>query len=178
MSAELKLAGPTLKRHKSAQDLGTPWEFIRALEKKFGKLTWDLACTLENKKAPYGLHYPEYDAFENSWHDLTSIRQPVADYAGIDRKLLYLNPPFDPITPWVQKCAVEVQLGAEILLLAQASIDSNWFWNYVQPFATVYAIDRIKFEGEKHVYPKPLMLCHYCANPSPVLQRWRWKAEL
>jgi len=164
-----------MKRHKSAQDLGTPWEFIYAVEHKFGKLTWDLACTLENKKAPYGLHYPEWDALNNSWHDLTSIKEPMAKFAGIYRKLLWLNPPFDPITPWVRKCAEEVQLGAEIFLLAQASVDSNWFWNYVQPYATVYTLDRITFMGQRYVYPKPLMLAHYCQSPTKELQRWRWK---
>lgn len=162
--------GPTIKRHKSKQDLETPWEFIRAVENKFGKLVVDLACTRENCKASVGVYYPEYDSLSPMmhWSNWAVTQSRIGGRA-------WLNPPFDPIRPWVEKCAVESQKGAEILLLSQASIDSSWFWDYVQPFATVYAIDRIKFVGQDHVYPKPLMLSHYCINPSRELQRWRWK---
>lgn len=165
--------GPTIKRGKSRQDLGTPPEFIAAVEHKFRKLEWDLACTVDNMKAVRGYTYPECDALLQPWHE---IRQMLR-YEDSQQPLLWLNPPFDPITPWVKKCSEEVQLGAEILLLAAASIDSNWFWKYVQPFATVYCIDRIKFVGQLHVYPKPLMLCHYSANSSRQLLRWRWTTE-
>ena len=165
-----KAAGPTTKRHRSAQDLETPWEFIKAVTKKFGEPTWDLAATSSNSKADFW--YGPESAFSTDslimrWHEIQNVGKPT---------LLWLNPQFDPIRPWVEKCATESQLGAEILLLAQASIDSNWFEDYVWPYATVYAIKpRLRFVGHKDCYPKPLMLCHYCAVPNRELQIWRWK---
>ena len=166
------ILGPTMKRHQSAQDLETPDEFIHAVERKFALFSWDLACRTENCKAPQGITYPHADSLQVDWHKL---RNPFDSRL---KALLWLNPPFDPITPWVQKCTAESQLGAEILLLSQASVDSNWFWSYVYPYATVYTIDRIRFVGQQHVYPKPLILSHYApGNGFNPLRRWRWKED-
>lgn len=169
-AAETPTLGPTMKRHKSAQDLETPNEFIRAVQHKFGLLSWDLACNTNNSKAP-ALITSSDDSLVVVWSELESVYMEK-------RTLLWLNPPFDPITPWVRKCAEESQRGAEILLLSQASIDSNWFWSYVYPHATVYTLDRIKFVGQDHVYPKPLILSHYHSGAGhEPLRRWRWKEE-
>jgi hypothetical protein len=162
VSAILKLAGPTIKRGKSVQVVATPWEFVRAAEKKFGPLAWDLAATAENAKAPNFIT-PEMDTFTQDWGKL------------LDGGLGWLNPEFDPMTVWVEYCARQQRRGAEFLVLTPASIGANWFWDYVKPFATVYSVGRMKFEGHKDPYPKDLLLNHYTQNPSHELQRWRWK---
>lgn len=182
---ELILTGPSVKRFQSEQAVATPWEFIRAVEKKFGPIAWDLAATIGNAKAANFIT-PEMDTFKQDWAKL------------LNGRLGWLNPEFDPMVKSVSKCSYEARKGATFLLLSPASISTNWFWDHVQPFATVYSITpRICFEGSHNVfpkghlragerkcdqwcvgccpYPKDLMLSHYCANPSHELQRWKWK---
>lgn len=182
---QLTLTGPSVKRFQSEQVVSTPWEFIRAVELKFGLIAADLAATTENAKA---LRYitPETNTFTVDW-----VR-------FLDGGLGWLNPEFDPMVVSVRKCSLEQKRGAEFLLLSPASISTNWFWDHVQPYATVYSLTpRICFEGTHNVRPKnhpqagqrycdescpgcapyikDLMLSHYCATPSHELQRWKWK---
>lgn len=182
---QLKLTGPSVKRYESEQCVSTPWEFIRAVEKRFGPIAVDLAATAENAKAPRFIT-PEIDTFTQDWTE------------WLQGGLGWLNPEFDPMVVSVRKCAIEQQRGAEFLLLSPASVSTNWFWDHVQPFATVYSITpRICFDGTHNVrpknhpnagqrycaadcpgcapYPKDLMVSHYRANPSHELQRWKWK---
>lgn len=156
--------GPTIARHKSVQEVSTPWPFIDAVISKFGLISWDLAASLENCKAEYaGHHYSkETDALIRDWHAL--------------KGLLWLNPPYANIGPWARKCADESAKGAEILLLVPGSVGSKWFWDYVYTYSTVYCLSpRISFDG-KHPYPKDLILCHYGPNRHTPqhLQLWRW----
>lgn len=183
---QLNLTGPSVKRFESEQVVGTPWAFIRAVEKKFRPLSIDLAATTENAKCERFIT-PEQDTFKYNWAKL------------LNGGLGWLNPEFDPMVLWVEKCAREQQRKAEFLALAPASVSTNWFWDYVKPYATTYCLTpRICFIGshvlypKKHPragerkcadpncegcqpYPKDLMLSHYCENPSGELQRWRWK---
>lgn len=179
------VTGPSVKRGQSEQVVSTPWEFIRAVERKFGVLAWDLAATNENAKARRWIT-PEQDTFKQNWAEL------------LDGGLGWLNPEFDPMVVSVRKCALEQRRGAKLLALGPASISTNWFWDHVQPYASVYCITpRICFEGSHNVfpkghpregqrkcdlscmgccpYPKDLMLSHYCAKPNHELQRWKWK---
>lgn len=159
---QLKLVGPTMNRSKSLQIVGTPWQFIEAVERKFGRLAWDLAATRDNAKAPRFIT-PEEDTFKQNWAKLLA--------GGLG----WLNPEFDPLPKWLSKCVNEQQRGAEFLVITPASVGANWFWRFVKPFATSYSIGRIQFEGHSGSYPKDLLLNHYRDNPSPILQRWRWK---
>lgn len=61
------VTGASLNRGRSKQDYGTPWDFIRAVEAKWGPMVHDLASTRENAKAPSGYYYPEVDAIQRSW---------------------------------------------------------------------------------------------------------------
>lgn len=153
--------GAALKRGRSKQTVETPQDFIDAVIKKFGPLVLDLAGSEKNKKAPL-----VYTKKENS------LKQ---DWC-LTKGLLWLNPPFDPISPWAEKCAKESRRGAEILLLSRASVDSSWYWNYVFPYATSYCLlPRIKFVGHYHTFPAPLMLSHYCEGAGKeALRLWRW----
>lgn len=163
--------GPTINRGSSSGDIWTPLDFRKAIVKKFGLPYFDLACSAENMFASYGGYTMVDDSLIQPWHNFT--------------ELLWLNPPYSNITPWAKKCAEESKLGAEILLLVPASVGSNWFWNYVEPYATVYSVGRMVFdncfdkEGKPVTtpYPKDLILCHYTTTKprGSNLQRWRWK---
>lgn len=176
-TTEPELTGPSVNRHRSEQSVATPWEFIRAVERKFGPLAIDLAATDRNHKARKWIT-PEQDTFKQNWAEL------LAGALG------WLNPEFDPMRVSVEKCALEQKRGASLLALGPAAVGTNWFWDFVQPFATVYCLTpRIVFDdcyctnpkskkfGQliTDPYPKDLMLSHYNPNPCHELQRWKWK---
>ena len=99
---------------------------------------------------------------------------------------MWLNPPFSSIAPWARKCAEEAKLGAEILLLAPASVGANWWWSWVEPAARVYSVGRMTFDncfnrktGEPVTdpYPKDLALCHFkrWGHRPERMERWIWQ---
>lgn len=154
------VTGASNNRHRSKQDYETPWAFIRAVEARFGPLWFDLAADAKNTKS--AAYFSELD---------DSLKQPWHEMAG----LLWLNPPFANIAPWAKKCAEEARLGARILLLTPASVDSNWWDAYVHACAGVLFVNpRISFDG-KNPYPKPMALSCYNMLPAGSYMPWRWK---
>src|SRR6267142_4248606 len=110
------MSGPRVSSGKdSEQVVGTPWEFIHAIEKRWGKIEWDLAATEDNAKAKYWLNEKQ-NSLVQPWHMLT-------DHTLTGN--LWLNPPFSDISPWARKCSEESEKGAKIFFLVPASIDSN-----------------------------------------------------
>lgn len=158
--------GASLNRFESKQDLGTPWPFIRAVEKRWGPLAWDLAASAKNTKAPRYLG-KRIDSLKQDW---TAILRGENGW---------LNPEFDPVQPWIDKVVYEAQKGAKLLLLTRGSVDSNWFWQ-MEPFGNVYPIKpRLIFLNQRHketgkllkdpkVYPGALILTVFNLE-------WDWK---
>jgi DNA (cytosine-5)-methyltransferase 1 len=157
--------GPTVKRHKSKQDYGTPWELIWACEGRFGPIMWDLAASPENTKGP-AFYDEEFDSLKQRWHE--------------HRGVLWLNPPFANIEPWAEKCAFESRsdLGherARILFLTPASVGANWFRDHVHGKAFVVGLNgRITFEGTSDPYPKDCILSAFGFGP-PGFDVWDWR---
>lgn len=154
-------------RGSSKQDYQTPPEFIQAVVKGFGRLSWDLAASAENKQAEkfYG---ESDDSLTQCWRDIKSFgRGPV----------LWLNPPYDNIAPWARKCAEESTEGnARVLFLVPASVGANWFRDYVHGKAHVLFLNgRIKFVGAKDAYPKDCILA--CFGWNPGYSVWSWNDE-
>ena len=149
----------------SKQDYGTPWDFLDAVESRFGKLAFDLAATDENTVVPddgvLKLHYtPQDDSLSQCW----------TQHKG----LLWLNPPFARISPWVKKCDESHGAGRVILLLTPASVGSNWFSVYVYRKAYVLFLrPRLTFRGADDPYKKDCMLSVYGWGPG--FDVWRWK---
>ena len=69
---------------------------------KLCEFTWDLACTVDNAKCPQGI---VESSLETSWHRLTPHRW------------LWLNPPYNPLKPWIIKAQQEARAGAKIVAL-------------------------------------------------------------
>jgi len=153
---------PEQKPGQSRQNYGTPWEFIKVVENRFGKIVCDLAASKENAKAPNF-----YDAATNS------LQQPWAEH--YKDGVLWLNPPFGKIGEWAAKCAEEsLKRHGSILLLVPGSIGSNWYYNFVHRKSMVLALSpRLVFEGETSSFPKDLMLCVY-SNGLNGFDTWRW----
>lgn len=157
-------------RTGTKQDYGTPWELIHAVERRFGKIFCDLAATSQNAKAAKYIT-PEQDSLTSPW--------PTPPPGQI----LWLNPPFANIFPWVQKCANTRQ---NVYVLVPAAVGSNWFRDQIEYRAQcIYFLNpRLKFEGATDPYPKDLMICSYFIehpvtvenfNPSTHYEQWRWK---
>jgi phage N-6-adenine-methyltransferase len=130
---------------------------MAAVVARFGPIDVDLAASEHNTKAT---------TFISEATNSLSVSWVISGR-------LWLNPPFDNITPWAMKCAEESRKGASILFLTPASIGSEWFANYVFPFARVLALrPRLSFDG-KNPYPKDCILSVYPGGPG--LELWKWK---
>lgn len=164
---------PRQRPRRSVQDVATPPEFVMAAELLVGgRVTWDLAATERNTKAPrwLGPGSDQPDSLLVRWHRLA---RESGDW-------LWLNPPFGDAGRWAAKCAAESWLGAQILMLAPASVSTDWFNDYVFGKAEVYALrPRLQFVGHRQGYPKDLMLCCYRpgAIPRKSFDTWKWKAD-
>lgn len=150
-----------MARGKSKQDYATPPEFMLAVTSRFGPISFDLAASAHNTKHPK--FYSEADdSLKQEW--------------GKDG-LLWLNPPFDNITPWARKCAMTQR--TKILFLVPASVGSNWFRDYVYRRALVLFLNgRIAFDPLHPTwgYPKDCMLACYGLG-DPGFDVWTWPEE-
>jgi phage N-6-adenine-methyltransferase len=144
---------------------------MAAVVARFGKMTVDLAASHENTQAPVFVS-EKIDSLSVNW----------GDFGGN----LWLNPPYARIGLWAEKCARAACLPGErrIFLLVPASVGSNWYANFVEPYASVLFLNpRLTFVGHTQTYPKDLMLAVYArgvvtwkpfAEPARV---WRWKGS-
>lgn len=155
----------TVNRPHAPQNYRTPPELLAAVQERFGKIQFDLACGLDDAVAPMGYHHPQYDALERDWYE---------ELMGLT---CWANPPFGLSGEFARKAA-ESQRGIHsphILLLVQASVGSNWFAEHVHGKARVLALSpRVKFVGMAQGINRDLMLC--CYGPwQPEFLPWRWK---
>jgi phage N-6-adenine-methyltransferase len=151
------------KRHKSKQDYVTPREFIDAVIARFGPLSWDLAATADNKQAPRYFSYLQ-NSLDQDWNNLVDGNA-------------WLNPPFEDVEPWAEKCAAYTGTG-RIFLLTPASTGANWFASYIFQQAQVILIKpRITFEGCEDPYPKDCILSIFGPGVTPGINEiWTWRA--
>lgn len=154
---------PAQKPGRSKQDYGTPRIFLDAVERRFGQLDVDLACTMANCKAQSGYNVEDHDSLKKRW----GFYHPYGN--------LWLNPPFSNIGDWAKKCAEEtVSRHGFILLLTPASVGTDWFRDHVHGKAYVLGLSpRLTFEGCTDPYPKDLMLSVYGYGFSGF-DTWRW----
>lgn len=154
---------PVQKPGKSKQDYGTPWDFIGAVEGRFGPIVFDLAAQADNAKAK-GFWTIADDSLSKRWADI---------FTG--GGTLWLNPPFKNIEPWAEKCAREsARRAGLIVMLTPASIGTDWFARHVHRKAMVLGLSpRITFVGEKDPYPKDLMLSVFGMGLNGF-DTWRW----
>jgi phage N-6-adenine-methyltransferase len=171
MNEVTRIATAPRAKTETKQDYGTPKDFLSAVERRFGPLAIDLACTRENAVTNTGFYYPEVDSLQQDW-------------AALGRVNLWLNPPFKNIEPWAAKLAAECQWRQGLaLFLTPASIGTDWFLQHVRGKAMVLGLTpRMTFEGtpinpktgKVDPYPKDLMLSVYGFGLHGF-DTWRWK---
>lgn len=163
------MAEPKQKPGRSKQDYGTPREFLDAVERRFGKVAWDLAAHEGN--AVVGHYYgPGSDFAADSLG-------PEADWDFVGDcypdGVLWLNPQFGETARWVSRCAAYGGKAA-LCVLTPASVGTEWFNSFVHGRAIVYALrPRLTFVGCKDPYSKDLMLSVYGRGTG--FQTWKWK---
>lgn len=150
---------PAQRPGRSRQDYATPWELIRAVEARFGRLDVDLAARADNAKAPLFIP-PAQDSLSVCWSKV---------FAG---RFGWLNPEFGKIAPWAAKCAAES--GLRIAMLTPASVGAVWYQRHVHGRALVLALSpRIRFEGAPGPFPKDCTLSLFHFGRSGF-EPWRW----
>lgn len=165
---------PRQKPGKSKQDYGTPDDFIRAVEARWGPLDIDLAARKDNSVAPECIT-PEEDTLKTPW---------IPRIAGMNA---FLNPEFADIEPYAAKCSAigPHMLGGRIIMLTPASVGSAWFRRHVHRKAMVIALGhRMIFKGtppnpktgKPDAYPKDLMLSVFGPGLAGF-DVWPWKEE-
>ena len=106
----------------------TPSWLFSSLNKEF-EFTWDLACLKENAKCKN--YYTEKEnSLAQEWHKLDGW--------------LWLNPPYSPLRPWIEKAQLENMLGARIVVLCPPIITTRYFQNYL-PSEIRFLVGRIPF---------------------------------
>lgn len=153
---------------QSNQHWGTPPEFLRAVERRFGKIGLDLAAKEDNHVAPVwfgpGSPVDREDALVAVWDDWVD-----------ERELRWLNPPFENIEHWAARCS-SIRWRCPIAMLVPASIGTEWFRACVHGSALVLGLGpRMTFVGAEDPYPKDLMLCLWGPFVAPGFDVWRWK---
>lgn len=99
----------------SNQNVSTPREFIKAVEKYYGiKFKYDMAASEENHKAPE--YFTEKD-------DSLSIDWPLDGWC-------WLNPTFINLTQWINKCLQQMRRGCKIISIWPLSGDLNQIPTY------------------------------------------------
>jgi phage N-6-adenine-methyltransferase len=159
----------TVNRPNAPQNYRTPPELLAAVERRFGKIEFDAACTREDCVALRGYHYPEADALTQDWS---------ADLP--DRPLVWTNPPFRLSGAFAKKHA---EYEGRSLLLVPASVGSRWFLEHVHGRALVLPlVGRVTFVGEATPINRDLMICAYgwyfgdelCIGFEP----WDWRKDV
>ncbi len=164
---------PAQKPGKSVQDVQTPPEFVEAVERRFGRLDFDLACDENNMQADDGFQFPKKNALEEDW-----ILSGNVDWLTPDWNF-WLNPPYSQIGPWVKRASEASFLlrRGKIFVLVPASVGSNWFRDHVHDKAMVLFLEtRLKFVGHSQPYPKDLVLICY-GQGLKGFDRWHWEAK-
>jgi phage N-6-adenine-methyltransferase len=163
----VEMSGASFHRGESVQEIGTPKNFLFAVQNRFGLIKWDLAATFENQVADSG-----YFLGTGSEIDEDSLKK---DWITLSNGVRWLNPPFHDITPWAEKCATQRGFQQWTLMLVPASVGTNWWAEHVHNKAMVYFLSpRLTFVGSTTPYPKDLALCAY-GYGAVGYTTWRWK---
>lgn len=169
---------PKQKPGKSVQDYGTPPAFLRAVEARFGRITWDLAAHAGNSVCG-----DRYFGPGSRWGE-NSLERAWDALPGVPRDgLRFLNYPFGYARLWMPKVASEAAFGIRMAVLGPAAVGTNWFARYVEGRALVLPLrPRLTFEGapinpktgKQDPFVKDLMLMVYAPDIEAGFETWRW----
>lgn len=172
------------------QNYKTPRSFIDAVERRFGPIVFDLAA--EDGHVCRNFYAEKDDSLAQDWVALYKrigvSRVRRAGKVETRPNWFWLNPPFSggptpegekkrTLENWTRKCWEASREGVRILYLVPASVDSQWWENWVRGRGRDEAIaPRIEFVGKDEPFMKPLSLIVFEPGVSGASGgRWRWK---
>jgi phage N-6-adenine-methyltransferase len=144
-----------------SQSLETPWDFFEAVERKFGRMRFDLAASKDNTKC---LRYydKQDDSLNQNWIDLEGN--------------LWLNPPFRRARYFAKKSKLSTSIngGRLVFFLSIAGVSRSWYQLHVYRHALIYAIRPTPiFIGHSNPFPQDMTLAIY--GKKPGFKCWNWK---
>ena len=108
------------------QEWRTPIHFFKELDREF-HFTVDVAATAEN--ALCGRYYTkEQDGLQQDWSHTARWEEFDVLLAS---EVVWCNPPYQDIYPWVQKAAESAKSGATCVLLLNPCTDAAWFQDFI-----------------------------------------------
>lgn len=165
---------PKQKPRRSNQIVGTPTEFLAAVERRLGPLCVDLAANKNNAKCTMWLG-------PDGKHEDALADDVRWDHLWTPGGVLFCNPPYADINPWAEKANLTGLSGARLALLVPASVGSTWYSNHIHRRAHVWFIQpRLSFDGIGP-YPKDVMLAVWNPPRDPgglvpnLFEVWNWK---
>lgn len=165
---------PIQKPGKSKQNYQTPIELLNAVRKRLQIA--DFVCDLAAD---------EQNAVCNQFID-EEQDSLVMDWPQTDGGWCWLNPPYSDIEPWVAKAKNASHNGTQTVMLVPASVGSNWWREYVEPWAyqsflngRLCFIPDWKEQGFKSppLYPKDCAILLYSTWGFLGHDIWSWKNE-
>lgn len=85
---------------------------------------------------------PEVDALSVEWSSYVA----VGEACGVADSTVWINPPFNPMTPWVDKVLEEHAAGLDIVLLCNAATGTLWFRKLAEVAAQIrFTTGRVAF---------------------------------
>jgi hypothetical protein len=168
-----------VNRPDSVQTYRTPPELLAAVERKFGRITFDLACTSEDCVADEGFCIDRgHDALTEDWE--MALGTTIGDGLG------WCNPMWKDAGKYAQRASACP--FRRVLLNCQLAPDTTWYRDYVHPHARVFAlIPRVPYlkpdgtpafvdkRGKPLGINRPVMVAAYGFGLEPGLEMWSWK---
>lgn len=164
-----------VNRPNSEQAYRSPPELLAAVERKFGKITFDLACTSEDCVVEEGFCIDQgHDSLVESWN-------------AIGEGIGWLNPMWKDAGKYARRARAFMP-SRRILLNCQLAPDTTWYRDYVHPYARVFAlIPRVPYlkpdgapafvdkRGKPLGINRPVMVAAYGFGLEPGLEMWEWR---
>jgi len=161
---------PAQRPYQSKQDYATPKAFLDVAKTLLNIKTFNIDFAADETNAVHTDYFDEQtDALSVSAKDWAEYCQ---DGFG------WLNPPYENIAPWAERCRDVKGLGGNVLLLIPASVGSNWFKSYVHNQAWVLFLNgRLAFipDHPTWLYPKDCILCVYGPDIATRYDVWNWR---
>lgn len=157
------------------QDVSTPPDLFALLGRLYPFVV-DLAARPDNALlAEYVT--PEENSLEADWSSLTSLSA-----------FGWLNPPYNEVKDdragrhqgWAAKMRREAERGARFVALVPASLEANWYADYVHggPCEVRILKGRLKFPGYPHAAANAHMIIVWDGRPFRAPFPWDWRSEL
>lgn len=138
----------------------TPQELFDLLDDEFG-FELDVCATADNAKCNQ-FFTPEHDGLMQRWQGVC-----------------WMNPPYGrQISDWVKKAHQSALMGATVVCLVPARVDTSWWWDHCIHGEIRFLKGRLKFGGGEHGAPFPSAVVVFDFNrPAKVIWWKEWGSK-